>query len=58
LLTERDPIYEDFMPKALVTGAYVPAPDPLVVGKGLESVQEAVDLINKGVLVRKLVVPL
>lgn len=46
------------MPKALVTGAYVPAPDPLVVGKGLESVQEAVDLINKGVLVRKLVVPL
>jgi NADPH:quinone reductase-like Zn-dependent oxidoreductase len=51
-------VYENFMPKALKAGTFVPAPEPLVVGKGLESVQEAVDLINKGVSARKLVVSL
>ena len=51
-------VYEDFMPKALKSGAFVPAPNPLVVGKGLEKVQEAVDLMGKGVSARKLVVSL
>jgi NADPH:quinone reductase-like Zn-dependent oxidoreductase len=54
----RKGIYEHFMPKALKSGAFVPAPEPLVVGKGLEKVQEAVDLIGKGVSAKKLVVSL
>jgi NADPH:quinone reductase-like Zn-dependent oxidoreductase len=51
-------VYEDFLPKALKTGTFVPAPEPLVVGKGLEKVQEAVDLMGKGVSAKKLVVVL
>ncbi len=51
-------IYEDFLPKALKAGTFVPAPEPLIAGKGLESVQGAVDLINKGVSARKIVVAL
>lgn len=41
-------VYEDFLPRALRSGAFVPAPEPLVVGTGLEKVQEAVDLYGKG----------
>lgn len=51
-------VYNDFLPKALKAGTFVPAPDPLVVGKGLESIQAAVDLQQKGVSARKLVVSL
>jgi hypothetical protein len=51
-------IYEDFLPKALKAGTFVPAPEPLIAGKGLESVQGAVDLVNKGVSARKIVVAL
>ena len=51
-------VYEDFLPKALKDGAFVPAPEPLVAGKGLESVQEAVDLHKKGVSAQKVVVSL
>lgn len=49
-------IYEDFLPKALKAGSFVPAPEPLVVGRGLESVQKGMDMINAGVSARKLVV--
>ncbi|KAJ0423288.1 zinc-binding oxidoreductase CipB [Aspergillus carlsbadensis] len=49
-------IYEDFLPGALETGSFVPAPEPLVAGEGLESVQGAVDLMRKGVSARKIVV--
>ena len=49
-------VYEDFLPKALEAGTFVPAPEPLVSGKGLESVQGAVDLQQKGVSARKVVV--
>ncbi|KAE9382115.1 GroES-like protein [Stipitochalara longipes BDJ] len=49
-------VYDDFLPEALKSGAFVPAPEPLVVGKGLGTVQEAVDLIGKGVSAKKLVV--
>jgi hypothetical protein len=31
-------VYEDFLPKTLAEGKYVAAPDPHVVGKGLEYV--------------------
>ena len=37
-------VYEDFLPKALAEGTYVAAPDPLVVGKGLEYIQAGFDL--------------
>ncbi|KAL3446430.1 zinc-binding oxidoreductase CipB [Aspergillus insuetus] len=49
-------IYEDFLPKALEAGSFVPAPEPLVAGRGLESIQEAVDLMAKGVSAKKIVV--
>ncbi|KAF4633836.1 hypothetical protein G7Y89_g4268 [Cudoniella acicularis] len=49
-------IWEDFLPKALIAGSFVPAPDPLIVGRGLESLQEAVQIQRKGVSARKVVV--
>ena len=51
-------IYEDFLPDALAQGKYMAAPEPQVVGKGLEHVQEALDLHQKGVSAKKLVVSL
>ncbi|KAI0845065.1 GroES-like protein [Daldinia vernicosa] len=51
-------IYNDFLPAALKEGTYVPAPEPKIVGKGVEKIQEAVDLIKKGVSATKLVVTL
>jgi NADPH:quinone reductase-like Zn-dependent oxidoreductase len=51
-------IYEDFLPEALADGQYVAAPDPYVVGKGLDYVQAAFDLQRKGVSARKVVVSL
>lgn len=51
-------VYEDFLPSALVQGSFIAAPSPLVVGKGLEYVQEAFDLHMKGVSAKKVVVSL
>jgi NADPH:quinone reductase-like Zn-dependent oxidoreductase len=51
-------IYVDFLPKALAEGRFVAAPDPLVVGQGLESVQVAFDIQRKGVSAKKVVVSL
>ncbi|KAF2084024.1 zinc-binding oxidoreductase CipB [Saccharata proteae CBS 121410] len=51
-------IYEDFLPSALEQRTFVPAPEPEVVGKGLEFVQEALDLYQKGVSAKKVVVSL
>jgi hypothetical protein len=51
-------IYRDFLPVALQRGTFVAAPDPLVVGKGLEYVQEGLDLMRKGVSAKKIVVSL
>lgn len=51
-------MFEDFLPKALVAGSFVPAPSPLVVGNGLEFVQAAVDKMVEGVSAQKLVVTL
>ncbi len=51
-------IYEDFLPQALADGRYVAAPDPYVVGTGLEYVQTGFDAQRKGVSAKKVVVSL
>ena len=51
-------IYEDFLPEALADGRYVAAPDPCVVGKGLEHVQAGFDAHKEGVSAKKVVVSL
>ncbi|CBF73475.1 protein cipB [Aspergillus nidulans FGSC A4] len=51
-------IYEDYLPKALKAGSFIPAPVALVAGKGLESVQAAVDLQAQGTSAQKVVVSL
>jgi hypothetical protein len=37
-------IYKDLLPKGLKAGAFVPAPEPLVAGKGLESLHASWDI--------------
>ncbi|OOF91851.1 hypothetical protein ASPCADRAFT_56526 [Aspergillus carbonarius ITEM 5010] len=50
-------VYEDLLPHALRAGTFVPAPAPLVVGNGLESIQTAVDRYGQGgISAQKLVV--
>ena len=51
-------IYRDFLPAALAQGRFVAAPDPLVVGKGLERIEAALDVLRKGVSATKVVVSL
>ncbi|KAK5113421.1 hypothetical protein LTR85_010849 [Meristemomyces frigidus] len=51
-------IYEDFLLAALEDGSFVAAPEPLVVGHGLEDVQKAFDMQKKGVSAKKVVVTL
>lgn len=51
-------VLKDYLPGALAEGRYVCAPPVEVVGHGLESVQEAVDRIGRGVSAKKLVVTL
>lgn len=50
-------IHIDYLPKAMEKG-FVPVPEPLVVGKGLETIQKAVETQKKGVSARKVVVEL
>lgn len=49
-------VWESFVPQALETGRLKPLPPPLVVGKGLEAIQEGIDQNRKGVSYRKVVV--
>ncbi|PWY86693.1 zinc-binding oxidoreductase CipB [Aspergillus heteromorphus CBS 117.55] len=50
-------VYDDFLPQALKAGSFVPAPEPLIVGKGLEKIQVAVDRYAEGgISAQKLVV--
>ncbi|KAH6677491.1 oxidoreductase [Halenospora varia] len=51
-------IYREFLPKALKSGQFKPAPPLEVVGKGLEYLQEGLDRLKKGVSAKKLVVVL
>lgn len=49
-------IFRDFLPKALAQGLYQVAPEPWVIGRGLESVQEGFEAQRKGVSARKIVI--
>jgi NADPH:quinone reductase-like Zn-dependent oxidoreductase len=51
-------IWEDYVPKALADGTFIPAPEPYIFGKGLESIQAACDYQSKGVSAKKVVVTL
>ena len=51
-------VYVDYLPKALADGTFVPAPEPHVVGKGLECIQGGYELQKKGVSAKKIVVSL
>lgn len=51
-------IYADFLPDALAGGRYVAAPDPQVVGRGLDKIPAALEGQKKGVSAKKLVVTL
>ncbi|GME41927.1 Oxidoreductase [Neofusicoccum parvum] len=51
-------IFQEFLPAALEDGRFIPAPEPLVVGEGLESVQKALDVLKEGVSAKKVVVTL
>ncbi|CAK7221358.1 hypothetical protein SCUCBS95973_004467 [Sporothrix curviconia] len=51
-------IFAEYLPKALAAGTFVPAPEPEVVGHGLEHVQTAFERLRGGVSFKKLVVTL
>lgn len=51
-------LYEKYLPEALARGFFVAAPEPLIVGKGLENIQLALDTHMKGVSAKKVVVSL
>ena len=51
-------VYADYLPQALAAGNFVPSPEPLVQGKGLEHVQAGVDRLMEGVSAAKVVVTL
>jgi len=51
-------LFADFLEAALETGSFVPAPEVMVFGKGLESIQAACDYQEKGVSAKKVVVTL
>ncbi len=51
-------IWQDYVGDALANGTLVPEPEPLVVGKGLDKIQEGIDVLKKGVSARKVVIAL
>lgn len=51
-------MYVGFLPQALAEGTYIAAPDPQVIGKGLEYIQVEFDLQEKGISAKKVVVSL
>ncbi|PYH98409.1 GroES-like protein [Aspergillus ellipticus CBS 707.79] len=51
-------LYGEYLPAALANGSFVPAPEPEVVGTGLEAIQGALDALKQGVSAKKLVVTL
>ncbi|KAI9752484.1 MAG: hypothetical protein M4579_005608 [Chaenotheca gracillima] len=51
-------IYETFLPQALAEGRFVAAPEPHVVGKGIEYVQAGLDALKNGVSAKKVVITL
>ena len=51
-------LYKDYIHVALAERKYIVAPEPMVVGKGLEYIQEAIDINIRGVSAKKVVVSL
>ncbi|KAH7154797.1 chaperonin 10-like protein [Fusarium sp. MPI-SDFR-AT-0072] len=51
-------IWSNFVPKALANGSFKAKPDASVVGHGLQSIQGALDVQQKGVSAKKIVVTL
>ncbi len=51
-------VYEDFLPQALADGRYRTAPEPLIIGTGLEHLQAGLDAQKKGVSAKKIVITL
>lgn len=51
-------VWGKYVPQALADGSLKPKPDPLVVGKGLESVQEGLNKNKAGVSAKKVVIDL
>jgi len=51
-------IWVDFLPQALADGRFVAAPEPRVVGHGLQAIQGAFEAQKKGVSASKTVVTL
>jgi NADPH:quinone reductase-like Zn-dependent oxidoreductase len=51
-------VYQDFLPAALAAGTYQAAPEPRVVGHGLQHIQAALDAQLNGVSAAKIVVSL
>lgn len=49
-------IYADFLPAALAEGAYRAAPEPVLVGHGLDKIPVALERLRQGVSAKKLVV--
>jgi hypothetical protein len=56
LETEVPRIVHAWIAEALKEKKFLPRPEPQVVGKGLESIQLAIDKLQKGVSATKLVV--
>lgn len=53
-----DGLWRKFIPEALARGLIKAKPDPLVVGSGLGSIQDAMDRQKAGVSAQKIVVTL
>lgn len=51
-------LWRDFLPAALVSRVFKPAPEAHVVGEGLEALQLGLDTLRQGVSARKIVVKL
>ena len=51
-------VYGDFLPEALKSGQLKPAPPAKVVAKGVEGIQEGIDIMRKGASATKFVVTL
>lgn len=51
-------VWANYVPKALETGQLKAVPEPLVIGSGLEKVQEGMDKNKAGVSARKVVIAL
>ena len=51
-------VFANYLPRALAEGKFIPAPEPLVAGRGLESLETAFGIVRDGVSARKVVVSL